>query len=149
MNRPQEFLLAPGGILIPTDRRYHREHLWILPRPGDPRHVRIGLTAYVCRYGIEVYFVENLSPPDTPVQPGDVLGRIETEKAAGDIHSPLRGRVAAVNEAVLADPSIITLDGYGCGWIMELEGEAEGLMAAEEYVELLKGLPVVQCYKRE
>jgi glycine cleavage system H protein len=145
MSSEASFLWAPAGIVIPTDRRYHRAHLWILPRPDQPRHARIGLTAYVCRYGIEVYFIENLSPPGTAVQPGDVLGRIETEKAAGDLHSPLCGRVIALNEAVLADPSIITLDGYGRGWIMELEGEAEALLTAEDYVEFLRGLPVPQC----
>jgi glycine cleavage system H protein len=149
MDHQPQALPAPGGLVIPADRRYHREHLWILPRPDDPRHVRIGLTAYVCRYGIEVYFIENLSPPGTAVEPGDVIGRVETEKAAADLHSPLSGRVTALNEAVLADPSIITLDGYGQGWIMELEGEGGELLTAEEYVEWLRGLPPVGCYVGE
>lgn len=143
------YLLAPGGIVIPTDRLYHREHLWILPRPDQPRHVRIGLTAYACRYGIEVYFIENLPQPGTAVQLGDTVGRIETEKAAGDLHAPVSGRVVTVNEAVLADPSIITFDGYGRGWILELEGDAGELLTAEQYVALLETLPPPQCFVRD
>jgi glycine cleavage system H protein len=142
-------LLAPGGIVIPTDRLYHREHLWILPRPDNPRHVRIGLTAYACRYGIEVYFIENLPQSGAEVRAGSVIGRIETEKAAGDLHSPVTGHVVLVNEAVLADPSIITFDGYGQGWIMELEGEPDGLLTAAEYVAFLETLPPPQCYVKE
>jgi glycine cleavage system H protein len=146
MNTPRPDLEAPGGIRVPTDRLYTRTHLWLLPLPDRPRGYRLGVSAYACRWGIEVYFLENVPPPGTAVEPGSPLGDIETEKAAAQLPSPLAGRIAGVNEAVLADPSIITFDGYGAGWILELEGEPVDLLTAAEYVAYLATLPPPQCF---
>ena len=60
----------------------------------------------------------------------------------------LAGRVQ-VNGAVLADPSIITFDGYGAGWIMDLEGDAVELQTPEDYVAFLQTLPPPQCFVKE
>lgn len=139
-------LEAPGGVRIPTDRRYHREHLWILTDPASSRKHRLGLSGYVCRWGVEVYFIENLPAVGTEVQLGSDLGTIETEKAALQLHAPFAGRVLAVNELVLADPLLITFDGYGHGWLMELDGDGSGLWTAEEYVRFLQTLPPPQCF---
>jgi glycine cleavage system H protein len=149
MNGAPLHFSAPGAIRIPTDRLYTRTHLWILPQADKPRHVRVGLTAYACRYGIEIYFIEDLPAAGTVVNVGDKIGRIETEKAAGDVHSPLAGSVVAVNEAVLADPSIITFDGYGAGWIVEIQGDIGEQLTAAEYVAYLETLPLPQCYVKE
>lgn len=149
MDIPSNFLTAPGGVVIPTDRLYHREHLWILPDPNRPRHARVGLSAYVCRWGIEVYFIEDLPALGVDLPVGGAMGAIETEKAALQLHAPFAGRVAAINAAVLADPSIITFDGYEGGWILELAGEPAGLLSPAEYLELLKTLPPPQCLPKD
>ncbi len=140
------FLEAPGGVRIPTDRRYDRGHTWILSDPADSRKHRLGLSAYVCRWGIEVYFIEDLSAVGSDFAAGGLLGKIETEKAVLNLLAPFAARVTAINELVLADPSVITFDGYGTGWIMELEGEPAGLLTAEEYVAFLTTLPPPQCF---
>ncbi len=138
------YLEAPGGVRVPTDRLYHREHLWILPLSAG--RCRLGLTAYVCRWGIEVYFVENLLPVGTTVASGGEIGTIETEKTVLSLHAPFAGTVTAINEQVLADPSIITFDGYEAGWIMELEGEPGKLLSPEDYREYLRTLPPSHCF---
>lgn len=145
MTNQSNYLEAPGSVRVPTDRLYHRDHLWILSDPSRARHYRIGLSAYVCRYGVEVYFIEDLPAVGIHLEVGQEMGRIETEKAVLPLHTPFAGTVAAINEAVLADPSIITFDGYGTGWIVDLEGEPAGLMTPQEYANYLAPLPPPQC----
>ncbi len=139
-------LEAPGGVRVLTDRRYDRQHLWILTDPVNSRKHRLGLSAYVCRWGIEVYFIENVPAVGSRARAGKVLVHIETEKAIMQLHAPFAGKVSAVNEQLLADPSIITFDGYGEGWILELEGKAANLLTPEDYVAYLRTLPPPQCF---
>ena len=52
----------------------------------------------------------------------DVLGVVESVKAASDIFAPIAGTVAAVNEALNASPELINQDPCGRGWICKLSG---------------------------
>jgi glycine cleavage system H protein len=144
-------LEAPGGIRIPTNRSYSRDHLWILPEPDRPRHYRIGLSAYACRYGIEVFFIEDLAAPGTAADLRTPLGLVETEKAIVTLYAPFPCTVVERNEKLLEDPTIITFDGYGAGWIYVLEcgvrsAECGVLLTPEAYVAFLQTLPPPQCF---
>ncbi|GBD37270.1 Glycine cleavage system H protein [bacterium HR36] len=141
-----EYLVAPGGIRIAADRFYHRDHYWILPDSPQPGHCRIGLSAYACRPGIEVYFVEHLPSPGSQVRAGELLAVIETEKGVVSIHSPFDCQVLAVNRAVLEDPNCIGFDAYGV-WILELRmPTAPQLLSPAEYLQYLRSLPPPQCF---
>ena len=41
------------------------------------------------------------------------------------------------NEELLKDPSAINLDGYGTGWLFEMEGDASATMTVEAYYQFL------------
>ena len=54
-----------------------------------------------------------------------------------ELASPITGTVRAVNEAAIEDPTLINVDPYGKGWIVEIElddpEELDRLKGYEEY----------------
>ena len=71
------------------------------------------------------------------LEPGDTFSELESQKTVIELSSPLTGTVRTVNEAIRDDPSVINVDPYGKGWIIEVEieepEELERLMNAEDY----------------
>ncbi len=68
---------------------------------------------------------------------GDTFSELESQKTVIELPSPVTGTVRAVNEAIRDDPSVINVDPYGKGWLIEVEidepEELEPLMNGEEY----------------
>jgi glycine cleavage system H protein len=116
---PTTGLTEVAGFPVDLTRAYHPDtHLWVLPVDGG--RVRVGLDAL----GVEtsgsiaaLAFVE----PGSDLVPGEPFGSLEAAKFVGPFLTPVAGRLAAVNEAVLADPSLVDRDPYGAGWLIELE----------------------------
>ncbi len=65
------------------------------------------------------------------------IGHIETSKAVSDLFAPLAGTIIAFNPELLKDPSGINVDGYGEGWLFDLECAADTLSGVEEYHQFL------------
>jgi glycine cleavage system H protein len=107
------------GCVFPETLHYHVEHnVWA--RRGDDRLVTIGATSYGCALAGEILaFVPKR--PGTRIERDRGLGVVELFKVVHAVHSPLSGRVAAVNEAAAADPALIGRDPYGAGWLVRLE----------------------------
>jgi glycine cleavage system H protein len=128
------FLMGTYAAVLPADRRYARNHMWAQERP--PRW-RFGFTSYAVRLMRDVYFL------DWQVGAGDAvallqpIGHIETSKAVADLFAPVAGSITAFNEELLSDPSGINVDGYGAGWLFEMETGGDGLMDAAAYQQHL------------
>src|SRR3990170_3198014 len=67
----------------------------------------------------------------------DTFGEVESQKTVIELPSPVTGTVRAVNEAIRDDPSLINVDPYGKGWLVEVEidepEELERMMNGEDY----------------
>ena len=67
---------------------------------------------------------------------------IESVKAANDIYAPVAGEVAAVNDALADDPSVVNSDPYGEGWMIRVRpsdlSEFDDLLTAEAYTALIE-----------
>jgi glycine cleavage system H protein len=130
MAEPLTFLMGKFPAVLPADVRYCKNHMWC--RPGEPAH-RFGFTAYAIRLMQDVYFL------DWCVNVGDTLavkqqvGNIETSKAVSDLFAPIAGTMAAINQAVLKDPSLINVDGYERGWLFEMSGGLDGTLDVQAY----------------
>jgi glycine cleavage system H protein len=111
-----------------------------------PTHEWAHLDNGVCTVGITQFAVEQLTDvthvelPKTgrQVQAKDPMGEIESVKAVSDIYAPVVGEVVENNEAALqADPSIITADPLGKGWMIKLRvapgTTLDHLMTLEQY----------------
>jgi glycine cleavage system H protein len=101
---------------IPENLRYAASHEWILVE-GDTGTV--GITDHAQAELTDIVFAE---PPaiGKSVKAGNVAAVVESVKAASDIYAPVSGEVVERNEAIEADPSLLTTDPFGAGWIFKI-----------------------------
>ena len=78
---------------VPDDLRYSSDHEWARTS-GD--RVRVGITDYAQDALGDVVFVD-LPDPGTTVEPGGLLGEVESTKSVSEIYAPVAGEVVAVN----------------------------------------------------
>jgi glycine cleavage system H protein len=105
--------------------KYTAEHEWIAfdGDPSDGGSVTIGITDYAADKLGDVVYVD-LPAVGASVTAGQVCGEIESTKSVGELYAPLSGEVVEVNDAVVADPSLVNSDAFGEGWLVKLRVEA-------------------------
>ncbi len=115
-----------------NELKYSKEHEWV---SVERNMARIGITDYAQHALGNIVFVE-LPSLGQKLKAEDVLGVVESVKAASDIYSPVIGTVAEVNEELEDSPENINSDPYG-SWIATVELEdltqLDSLMNLEEY----------------
>lgn len=117
--------------------KYTEEHEWIA-LDGDV--ATIGITDYAADQLGDVVYVD-LPAVGSAVTAGDVCGEIESTKSVGELYAPLSGTVVEVNEAIVADPSLVNGDAFA-GWLMKLQvaaGDVDGLLDRAAYAALTGG----------
>jgi glycine cleavage system H protein len=121
---------------IPEDLRYSPEHEWVRV---EGTRARIGITDYAQDALGDIVFVD-LPTVGSEVQAGGQFGEVESTKSVSEIYAPVAGTVAAINDALTANPERINEDPYGEGWICEVElasdADLSGLLDAAAYGEL-------------
>ena len=117
----------------PQDRRYTREHEWVLLE-GD--RARVGITDYAQKQLGDVVFLE-LPEVGRKLKAHEVFGTVESVKAVSELFAPLSGEVVEVNEGLPANPEKINSEPYGGAWMMVLKlsdpAEAAALLDAGAY----------------
>lgn len=129
------FLMGKFEANFPDDRRYCRNHMWVMP--AGPR-LRFGFAGYAVRLLQDVYFLDWNFSVATAVRERDEIGRIESSKAESELFAPATGTIAVFNEELLKDPSAINRDMYGDGWLFEMEAGPAAGMSPAEYLEFLE-----------
>jgi glycine cleavage system H protein len=78
-----------------------------------------------------------MKPVGTALKAGGTVGEVESVKTSSEIYVPCAGKVAAVNDAAHADPSLLNSDPFGKGWLVRIEGcdlgSVAGLMDSTTY----------------
>jgi glycine cleavage system H protein len=116
---------------LPDDLYYNVENnVWA--RKEADGTVTIGMTAYACALAGEVvaYTPKKVG---RSVELNKSAATIESGKWVGPVKTPVSGEVAAVNDAVAANPKSINADPYGNGWLVKLkpsnwDGDAASLV---------------------
>lgn len=121
---------------FPTDRMYVKNHMWALPRDGGV--YRFGFSAYAVRLLQDIYFIDFDCVPGAKLGHRQEFGNIESKKAESGMYAPIVGEVICINDRLLEDPSIINIDKYGEGWLLEMRGEVEGLLQPADYMKHLE-----------
>lgn len=129
------FAMGDFEAIFPRDRHYASNHMWALE--VDRGRWRFGLTAYAVRLLQDVYFLDWIVESPTVIAARAHIGSIESKKAESDLYAPLAGKLVAINEATLDDPSLINADTYQDGWLIEIESAAATLLTPEGYAEHL------------
>ncbi len=112
--------------------RYSKDHEWV--RLEGNRAI-IGITDHAQHSLGDIVFVE-LPELGAALKESDVLGVVESVKAASDVYSPIAGKVVEINETLAEHPEKINEQPYE-SWIAVLEPEdvssIEALMDETEY----------------
>jgi glycine cleavage system H protein len=123
--------------MLPDDRRYSREHEWILRNQEEGV---IGLTRYAVDELGDIVYLELPAIGATFAQFAS-FGVIESVKAVSDLYAPAGGTVVAVNEELRTRPDLVNSDPHGDGWICRIRlgnlAELEALLDAAAYGELI------------
>jgi glycine cleavage system H protein len=101
----------------PQTLRYARTHEWA---HLEGNICTVGLTQYAVEQLQDIIFID-LPDVDDPVMAGDGFAEIESVKSVNDLYSPVNGDVVAVNEKLETDPSLISKDPYGAGWVVKIQ----------------------------
>ena len=121
---------------IPDNLYYTRNHEWVNIDKGI---ATIGITDYAQSELGDIIFIEF---PDigTDCNAGDTIGTIEAVKTVADLYSPIKGRIAEINNKIEDSPESVNADPYDAGWIIKLDSfgkDHSALLSAKEYKNLV------------
>jgi len=119
---------------------YTKEHEWAKVE-GDV--ATIGITDHAQEQLGELVFVE-LPEVGKEYAARKEIAVVESSKAAGDVYSPVAGKVTDVNNELDTQPELINQDCYNTGWICKIQitdkASLDGLMDTKQYKEYLETL---------
>lgn len=117
--------------------KFTEEHEWLVPE-GDL--VVVGITEHATTQLGDLVFVE-LPEAGSTVSKDDEIVVIESVKAASDILAPLDGEIVEVNEAIVADPTLVNADPMGDGWFFKMKlnnpSDLDDLLDEDDYKALI------------
>jgi glycine cleavage system H protein len=128
-------------VEIPEHLKYSSEHEWLAPAG---RTAKVGITGYAAEHIGDIVFVE-LPKVGTTVIAGSSFGVIEAVKSVSELFAPVSGTVVAINERVAKEPELVSADPYGEGWLIQIDmnndGEIAALKDSAGYRDLIASLP--------
>ena len=113
--------------------KFTADHEWV---QVSGTTARVGITQFAQEQLGDVVFVELPAVGATFAQ-GKEAAVVESVKAASDIYAPVSGTIAAVNDGLPDNPSLVNTDPQGEGWFFEITlsnpSELDGLMDEAAY----------------
>ena len=123
-----------------SETRFTDQHEWVRVEGSEGT---VGITRHATEQLGDVVFVE-LPKLGRDIAKGAEAAVVESVKAASEVYAPVGGAVAAVNEALSADPAKVNADPEGEGWFFKLKltnaAELSALMTQAQYDAYVKGL---------
>ena len=114
-------------------RLYTTDHEW-LQIDGDV--ATIGVTDFAQSQLGDVVFVE-LPKIGRTLKKEEAAAVVESVKAASDVYAPISGEIVAINDGLVADPSLVNSDAGGKAWFFKIKiadkKDLEGLMDEAAY----------------
>jgi glycine cleavage system H protein len=119
---------------------FSKEHEWV---KVEGTKGKVGISDHAAHELGDVTFVE-LPKVGALVKQFEILGSIESVKAASDIYAPVSGSVIAVNTALDTTPELVNESAEEGAWMAEIEisdtAELQNLMTKSQYDDYLKTL---------
>lgn len=111
--------------------KYTKDHEWVKISDGI---ATVGISKFAQKALGEVVFVE-VKTKNSELKQGDILGAVESVKAASDVYSPVSGIITQVNEKLNDEPNLINDSAEDLGWLakIKLSGQSSNLMTKKEY----------------
>jgi glycine cleavage system H protein len=116
-------MIVVRGCEFPEDRHYHADYnVWV--QRSDQNIVTLGATSYGAALAVE-FFAFVPKAVGTKIEVGKAAGLLELSKTVVSVRSPVAGSIVEVNTAAVAQPSLISADPYGAGWLVRLATDAD------------------------
>lgn len=119
---------------------FSKEHEWVRVEGNKGK---VGISDHAAHELGDVTFVE-LPKVGARVKQFEILGSIESVKAASDIYAPVSGSVLAINSALDNTPELVNESPEEGAWMAEIElsdpAELGNLMTKSQYDDYLKTL---------
>jgi glycine cleavage system H lipoate-binding protein len=110
-----------GWFRVPDGFHFHRGHTWAQPEDGGL--LRVGMDDFARLFlGRPQAFA--LPAVGARLQQGEKGWSVNVDGHDVSLLSPVRGEVAEVNAAALANPSMVQNDPYGSGWLLKVRPTA-------------------------
>src|ERR1035437_3611694 len=117
---------------------FTKEHEWV---KVEGNRGKVGISDHAAHELGDVTFVE-LPKVGARVKQFEILGSIESVKAASDIYAPVSGSVLAVNSTLDTTPELVNESAEEGAWMAEIElsdtTELKNLMTKSQYDDFLK-----------
>lgn len=122
--------------MIPTDRKYTRDHEWVLIENDI---AKIGITDHAQAELGDIVYVE-LPEVGDEFGCGDAIATVESVKAASGIYTVVAGEVVEVNEELADAPEKLNEDAFETFIVaVKVSDISESdLLTAEEYEAMLE-----------
>jgi glycine cleavage system H protein len=124
----------------PDERRFHRDHLWVMPAADQPGEVYVGISDFAQKQLGKILFVE-LPRAGERIEGGAPFGTVESYKVVSELIAPLTGEVVDANPQLRQAAGLVNEDCYGNGWLvrirMSVPEELSPLLTADAYLSML------------
>lgn len=123
---------------IEPNARYSKEHEWV-KKEGDL--FVYGITDHAQDQLSDIVYVEF---PDVgeSFAAGEIIGVVESVKAAADLYLPIAGEIVETHEDLLDTPEVLNSDPYEEGWIVKFKADNpadwDDLISPEDYEKLVE-----------
>ena len=121
-----------------SEKKYSKEHEWVT---CSNNIASVGITNYAQESLGDIVYIK-LPEIKKLVNIGDIVGVIESVKAANDLFSPVSGEILEVNNELQNSPQLINSDPENLGWYMKIQltniDELNQLMNFDEYKKIIK-----------
>lgn len=118
--------------MYPDDRRYSKDHEWIVITDGE---ARVGITEYAQEQLGDVVYVE-LPEVGRQLKQGEIFGTIESVKAVSELFCPVTGKIIAVNADLNDHPELVNSAPHET-WMIRLSlddpSQVDSLLDAASY----------------
>lgn len=126
--------------MFPENFKYTKDHEWA---KIEGSQVTVGITDHAQNALGDVVFVE-LPQIGRELKIGEAFGVVESIKAVSDLYAPISGKVIAINEAAIGEPSLVNREPHTDGWLVKIEltdpASTKALMDATSYTALVNSL---------
>ncbi len=125
---------------FPDNLKYTKDHEWA---KIEGKQVTVGITDHAQSALGDIVFVE-LPKIGRELKVGETFGVVESIKAVSDLYSPVQGKVVAINDAAISEPSLLNREPHSSAWLVKIEltdtAAIETLLDASKYTSLVEGL---------
>jgi glycine cleavage system H protein len=119
---------------FPQELKYSEKDEWI---KVEGNIATIGISDYAQDALSDIVYLEYAISGGDTVSKGEIMGTVESVKAASDIFFPISGTIVKLNEDLLDTPENINSDPYGISWMLKIElndpAELDVLMDSNKY----------------